>query len=67
MAVDKNYKDQAMQLYLIKITQKNSQNQCQNSSNTQPFACHKASALSKEILKIKLKKISEKLLFTILI
>ncbi|EDP7294979.1 hypothetical protein [Campylobacter jejuni] len=56
-----------MQLYLIKITQKNSQNQCQNSSNKQPFACHKASALSKEILKIQLKKISEKLLFTILI
>ena len=67
MAVDKNSKDQAMQLYLIKITQKNSQNQCQNSSNKKPFACHKASALSKEILKIQLKKISEKLLFTILI
>ncbi|APA60311.1 TPA: hypothetical protein SC635_000822 [Campylobacter coli] len=67
MAVDKNSKDQAMQLYLIKITQKNSQNQCQNSSNKQSFACHKASALSKEILKIQLKKISEKLLFTILI
>ncbi|EAI1783146.1 hypothetical protein EIM28_07700 [Campylobacter coli] len=43
------------------------QNQCQNSSNKQSFACHKASALSKEILKIQLKKISEKLLFTILI
>lgn len=42
MAVDKNSKDQAMQLYLIKITQKNSQNQCQNSSNKQSFACHKA-------------------------
>lgn len=67
MAVDKNSKDQAMQLNLIKITQKNSQNQCQNSSNKQSFACHKASALSKEILKIQLKKISEKLLFTILI
>lgn len=67
MAVDKNSKDQAMQLYPIKITQKNSQNQYQNSSNKQPFACHKASALSKEILKIQLKKISEKLLFTILI
>lgn len=67
MAVDKNSKDQAMQLYLIKITQKNSQNQCQNSSNKQSFACHKASALSKEILKIQLKKISKKLLFTILI
>ncbi|EAL2642558.1 hypothetical protein AZ548_03990 [Campylobacter coli] len=52
---------------LIKITQKNSQNQCQNSSNKQSFTCHKASALSKEILKIQLKKISEKLLFTILI
>ncbi|ECO2923720.1 hypothetical protein FXM70_08810 [Campylobacter coli] len=53
--------------YILLKSHKNSQNQCQNSSNKQSFACHKASALSKEILKIQLKKISEKLLFTILI